>query len=105
MAAKSGRKYGKNPTTFGNALKLVEALLVFADGKIAVPPDKLQAQFQVEWVSDNQLRVSGTVTEKPNGRTKTAAKGIKKEDLLALVEAHSKGKAFNPAQKKIEAIA
>ncbi|GAB4303584.1 MAG: hypothetical protein Fur0025_44910 [Oscillatoriaceae cyanobacterium] len=104
MAAKSGRKYGKNPTTFGNVLKLVEALLVLADGKITVPPDKLKAQFKVEWVSETQLWVSGTVTTKPNGRTKTVEKGIKKEDLLALVEAYWQGKAFNPAQNKNEAI-
>ncbi|HIK11855.1 MAG TPA: hypothetical protein IGS52_16600 [Oscillatoriaceae cyanobacterium M33_DOE_052] len=83
MAAKSGRKYGKNPTTFGNALKLVEALLFLADGKIAVPPDKLKAQFKVEWVSETQLPVSGTVASKPNKRTKTIEKGIKKEGKMA----------------------
>ena len=78
--------------------------MVLADKKITVPPDKLKAQFKVEWVSETQLRVSGTVTTKPHGRPKTVEKGIKKEDLLALVEAYWQGKAFNPTQNKNEAM-
>lgn len=80
------RKYGKNETTLTNVLKLVKALLALADGEIAVPGDKLKAAFKVEWVKENELRVSGKVREKRNNRTQTVEKGITKEDLWALVE-------------------
>ena len=80
------RKYGKNATTKNNVLKLVEALLALADGEIAVPGDKLKATFNVEWVKEDELRVSGKIQQKRNNRTETVDKGITKDDLWALVE-------------------
>lgn len=80
------RKYGKNATTKNNVLKLVEALLALADGEIAVPGDKLKATFNVEWVKEDELLVSGKVQEKRKNRTQTVEKGITKEDLWTLVE-------------------
>ena len=80
------RKYAKNATTKNNVLKLVKALLALADGKIAVPEDKLKATFNVEWVKEDELRVSGNIQQKRHNRTETVDKGITKDDLWALVE-------------------
>jgi GTPase SAR1 family protein len=80
------RKYAKNATTKNNVLKLVKALLALADGKIAVPEDKLEATFNVEWVKEDELLVSGKVQQKRHNRTQTVDKGITKDDLWALVE-------------------
>ena len=71
-----GRKYGKNATTKNNVLKLVEALLALADGEIAVPGDKLKATFNVEWVKEDELLVSGKIQEKRNNRTLIVDKDV-----------------------------
>ncbi|MDQ2099199.1 MAG: HEAT repeat domain-containing protein [Tychonema bourrellyi B0820] len=94
------RKYGKNATTKNNVLKLVEALLALADGEIAVPGDKLKATFNVEWVKEDELLVSGKVQEKRKNRTQTVEKGITKEDLWTLVECL--GEALELSQPKDE---
>lgn len=93
------RKYGKNATTKNNVLKLVEALLALADGEIAVPGDKLKATFNVEWVKEDELLVSGKFQQKRNKQTKIV-EGITKEDLWALVECF--GKALELSQPKDE---
>jgi energy-coupling factor transporter ATP-binding protein EcfA2 len=93
------RKYGKNATTKNNVLKLVEALLALADGEIAVPEDKLKATFNVEWVKEDELLVSGKFQQKRNKQTKIV-EGITKEDLWALVECF--GKALELSQPKDE---
>ena len=81
------RKYAKkNPTTKNNVLKLVKALLALPDGKISVPENKLKATFNVEWVKEDELRVSGNIQQKRHNRTQTVDKGITKPDLWALVE-------------------
>ena len=107
------RKYGKNETTLTNVLKLVKALLALADGEIAVPGDKLKAAFKVEWVKEDELRVSGKVQEKRNNTTKTFEKGITKEDLWALVECFGEilelsqpkdGEKVDNAERKANAI-
>ncbi|WP_293336684.1 HEAT repeat domain-containing protein [Microcoleus sp. CAWBG58] len=94
------RKYGKNATTKNNVLTLVEALLALADGEIAVPGDKLKATFNVEWVKEDELLVSGKIQQKRNNRTQTVDKGITKDDLWALVECF--GKALELSQPKDE---
>ncbi|MEG4342727.1 NACHT domain-containing protein [Microcoleus sp. A003_D6] len=93
------RKYGKNATTKNNVFKLVEALLALADGEIDVPGDKLKATFNVEWVKENELLVSGKFQQKRNKQTKIV-EGITKEDLWALVECF--GKALELSQPKDE---
>ncbi|TAG05224.1 MAG: NACHT domain-containing protein [Oscillatoriales cyanobacterium] len=107
------RKYGKNATTKNNVLTLVEALLALADGEIAVPGDKLKATFNVEWVKENELLVSGKIQQKRNNRTQTVDKGITKDDLWTLVECFGKvlelsqpkdEKNVDNAQKRGEAI-
>ena len=80
------RKYAKNATTKNNVLKLVKALLALAEGKIAVPEDKLKATFNVEWVKEDELLVSGKIQQKRHNRTQTVDKGITKDDLWALLE-------------------
>ncbi|MEG3941351.1 NACHT domain-containing protein [Microcoleus sp. S36b_A3] len=94
------RKYGKNATTKNNVFKLVEALLALADGEIAVPGDKLKATFNVEWVKEDELLVSGKIQQKRNNKTQTVDKGITKDDLWALVECF--GKALELSQPKDE---
>ncbi|MEG5018396.1 MULTISPECIES: NACHT domain-containing protein [unclassified Microcoleus] len=109
------RKYGKNATTKKNVLKLVEALLALADGEIVVPGDKLKATFNLEWVKENELLVSGKVQvqQKRNNRSQTVDKGITKDDLWALVECFGKALELSPpkdeknvdnAQRRGEAI-
>lgn len=85
---KMGRKYGKNATTKNNVLKLVEVLLTLADEEeVTIPPDKLKVNLQVEWVTENQIEVSGTIQQEQRGkRTKTVDKGITKDDLWTLAE-------------------
>ncbi len=83
------RKYGKNATTKNNVFKLVEALLALADEEIAVPGDKLKATFNVEWVKEDELLVSGKFQQKRNKQTKIV-EGITKEDLWTLVECFGK---------------
>ncbi|WP_445244306.1 HEAT repeat domain-containing protein [Microcoleus sp. OTE_8_concoct_300] len=94
------RKYAKNATTKNNVLKLVKALLALADEKIAVPEDKLKATFNVEWVKEDELQVSGKVQQKRHKRTETVDKGITKPDLWALVECW--GEALELPQPKDE---
>lgn len=94
------RKYGKNATTKNNVFKLVEALLALANEEIAVPGDKLKATFNVEWVKENELLVSGKIQQKRNNRTETVDKGITKDDLWALVECL--GEALELSQPKDE---
>jgi len=94
------RKYAKNATTKNNVLKLVKALLALADGKIAVPGDKLKATFNVEWVKEDELLVSGKIQQKRHNRTQTVDKGITKDDLWALVECL--GEALELPQPKDE---
>ncbi|MEG3844371.1 HEAT repeat domain-containing protein, partial [Microcoleus sp. herbarium14] len=94
------RKYGKNATTKNNVFKLVEALLALADGEIVVPGDKLKATFNVEWVKEDELLVSGKIQQKRNNRTQTVEKGITKDDLWALVECL--GEALELSQPKDE---
>ncbi|UNU18152.1 NACHT domain-containing protein [Microcoleus vaginatus PCC 9802] len=93
------RKYGKNATTKNNVFKLVEALLALADEEIAVPGDKLKATFNVEWVKEDELLVSGKFQQKRNKQTKIV-EGITKEDLWTLVECF--GKALELSQPKDE---
>lgn len=94
------RKYGKNETTLSNVLKLVKALLALADEEIAVPGDKLKATFEVKWVKEDELLISGKVQQKRNNRTQTVEKGITKEDLWTLVECS--GEALELSQPKDE---
>ncbi|MEZ2272371.1 MAG: NACHT domain-containing protein [Microcoleus sp.] len=94
------RKYGKNATTKNNVFKLVEALLALADGEIVVPGDKLKATFNVEWVKEDELLVSGKIQQKRNNKTQTVEKGITKDDLWALVECL--GEALELSQPKDE---
>ncbi|MEG3978333.1 NACHT domain-containing protein, partial [Microcoleus sp. herbarium8] len=92
------RKYGKNATTKNNVFKLVEALLALADGEIAVPGDKLKATFNVEWVKEDELLVSGKIQQKRNNKTQTVDKGITKDDLWALVECLGEALELPPAK-------
>jgi len=94
------RKYAKNATTKNNVLKLVKALLALADGKIAVPEDKLKATFDVRWEKEDELLVSGKIQQKRHNRTQTVDKGITKDDLWALVECL--GEALELPQPKDE---
>jgi hypothetical protein len=95
-------KYGKNVTTLNNVKKLVKTLLVLADGENPVPNnglqvifdeeendvsvsgDKLQVIVCLKWITENQLQISGKVPQKPNN--KLVPKGVKKSDLLTLLE-------------------
>jgi HEAT repeat protein/GTPase SAR1 family protein len=92
------RKYGKNATTKNNVFKLVEALLALADGEIDVPGDKLKATFNVDWVKENELLVSGKIQQKRNNKTQIVDKGITKDDLWALVECLGKALELPPTK-------
>lgn len=104
MAEKKSRKYGKNPTTLSNALKLVEALLALADKEITVTLTRPNAQCEVEWITETQLKVSGKTEQKPKGRAKIVKEGIKKEDLYTLLELHWGAVPLKPASNRMEAI-
>jgi len=95
MAGKSGqpfkksRNYGESADDLQDRLDFVAALLALADEKITIPPDKLKTAFKLEWVTENELRVSGT-SEQPlsNGRSKRIEKGITKRELGILLEVY-----------------
>jgi len=86
---KKSRKYGESADDLQDRLDFVAALLALADEEITISPDSLKAQFKVEWVQHNELRVSGTIEQKQgNGQTKQIEQGITKKDLGVLLETY-----------------
>jgi HEAT repeat protein/energy-coupling factor transporter ATP-binding protein EcfA2 len=91
-------KYRKDKITLGNALKVVEALLILADEEITVPGDKLKATFKLEWVKEDELQVSGTVEQKRKNKIQPVEKGITKDDLWTLVECIGETLELSPSK-------
>ncbi|MEA5467274.1 NACHT domain-containing protein [Spirulina sp. 06S082] len=88
---KKSRNYGESTDDLQDRLDFVASLLALADEKIEISPDKeLKAQFKLEWVKENELRVSGTVEQQKqrNGQRKPIEKGITKKDLGILLETY-----------------
>ncbi|WP_354635317.1 HEAT repeat domain-containing protein [Planktothricoides raciborskii] len=90
-------KYRKDKITLGNVLKVVEALLTLADEEISIPGDKLKATFKLEWVKEDELRVSGKVEQKLRNKIQTSEKGITKDDLWTLTECIGKTLEISPS--------
>lgn len=114
-------KYGENVTTLNNIKKLVKTLLVLADGEmpntsvsnhglevifdedndeVFVSGGKLQVKVWLKWVKANQLQISGKVPQKPNNNLKE--KGVKKSDLLTLLECSGENLELPPPKTKEE---
>ncbi|MEG3860880.1 NACHT domain-containing protein, partial [Microcoleus sp. herbarium12] len=77
------RNSGWGETEQKNSLNLVEALLSHADESLELD-DALKTAVQVEWVSANQLRVTGKERQKTGNRIVDV--GTRKEHLVALIE-------------------
>lgn len=101
-AFKKSRNYGESADDLQDRLDFVAALLALADEKIALPPDKLKAQFKLEWVKKSELRVSGTVEQKQrNGQSKPIEKGIYRDDLGVLLETYRQAKILAAARTQM----
>ncbi|QIZ73361.1 NACHT domain-containing protein [Oxynema aestuarii AP17] len=99
---KKSRKYGESADDLQDRLDFVAALLALADEEITISPDSLKAQFKVEWVQHNELRVSGTIEQKQgNGQTKLIEKGITKKDLGVLLETYRQTTILESARDEL----
>ena len=88
-------------SVLGNTLSLVEALLLQADGE--VKDEELKTVVDVEWVTENKLRVTGFKDEQINRKRKQKEVGTKKEHLLKLLK--EAGKSLKLPFSKNEASA
>ncbi|MCC3425470.1 MAG: HEAT repeat domain-containing protein [Microcoleus sp. PH2017_01_SCD_O_A] len=77
------RNSGWGETEQKNSLNLVEALLSHADESLELD-DALKTAVQVEWVSANQLRVTGKEKQKTGNRIVDV--GTRKEHLVTLIK-------------------
>lgn len=99
---KKSRNYGESADDLQDRLDLVAALLALADEEITIPSDSLKAQFKLEWVKENELRVSGTIEQKRRNRqSKQTEKGITQDDLGVLLETYRQGEILAAARKEI----
>ncbi len=99
---KKSRKYGESADDLLDRLDFVEALLALADEEITLPPDKLKAQFKLEWVKESELRVSGTSEQKQrNGQSKPIEKGIHRDDLGVLLETYRQANILAEARTQM----
>jgi predicted NACHT family NTPase len=81
-----------------NALNLVEALLKQADNEF--DELELKAAVDVEWLTQNKLRVTGKEKQKRGKREQIVEVGTRKEHLVKLV--NKTGKSLNLPQRKKE---
>jgi predicted NACHT family NTPase len=81
-----------------NALNLVEALLKQADNEF--DDLELNAAVDVEWLTENKLRVTGKEKQKRGKREQIVEVGTRKEHLVKLV--NKTGKSLNLPQRKKE---
>jgi HEAT repeat protein len=81
-----------------NALNLVEALLKQADNEF--DDLELNAAVDVEWLTENKLRVTGKEKQKRRNREQIVEVGTRKEHLVKLV--NEAGKSLNLPQRKKE---
>ncbi|AFY80902.1 NACHT domain-containing protein [Oscillatoria acuminata] len=99
-----GRNYGESTDDLKDRLDFVAALLALADDEITIPPDKLKAQFKLEWVKTkaDELRISGFIEQKQrNGQIKPIEKGIHRDDLGVLLETYRNTTILKAARKEI----
>ncbi|MBD2063339.1 NACHT domain-containing protein [Funiculus sociatus GB2-A5] len=92
------RNIGWREPAKSNAIKLLEALLSLADGW-ELDDCELKAAVQVEWVSENKLRVTGKVKQKRGKRETTVEIGTTKKALVKLVEKAGKSLEFPQRQQ------
>ncbi|MDL5046820.1 NACHT domain-containing protein, partial [Oscillatoria amoena NRMC-F 0135] len=99
---KKSRKYGKSAEDLQDRLDFVAALLALADEEITIPPDPLKAQFKLEWVKEDELRVSGILEQKQrNGQIKRIEKGITKKELGVLLETYRQKPILEAARDEL----
>ncbi|OAB57490.1 histidine kinase [Phormidium willei BDU 130791] len=99
---KKSRKYGESAEDLQDRLDFVAALLALADEEIAIPPDKHKAQFKLEWVKADELRVSGILEQKQrNGQIKRIEKGITKKELGVLLETYRQKPILETARDEL----
>ncbi|MCT7969330.1 HEAT repeat domain-containing protein [Laspinema sp. D1] len=102
---KKSRNYGKSADDLQDRLDFVAALLALADTdkeKIPIPPGPLKAQFKLDWVKINELKVSGTIEEQQrNGQTKKIEIGITQDSLGRLLEIYLQKPIQENARKTI----
>ncbi len=95
------RNSGWGETEQKNSLNFVEALLSHADEELELD-DALKTAVQVEWVTANQLRVTGKEKQKRGNRIVEV--GTRKEHLVALIKKTGKrlelGKRQGSQQEK-----
>ncbi|MBD1905451.1 MULTISPECIES: NACHT domain-containing protein [Cyanophyceae] len=94
------RNIGWREPAKSNAIKLLEALLSLADGW-ELDDCELKAAVQVEWVSENKLRVTGKDKDKKKSekRETTVEIGTTKKALVKLVEKAGKSLEFPKRQQ------
>jgi HEAT repeat protein/signal recognition particle GTPase len=85
MAEKGVHKFGREEHFKQNVLKLVKALLLLASPDFTLDDSELKAAVQVEWISENTLKVSGEYKKK-NKRGEQVVPGITKQALWQLAE-------------------
>lgn len=99
---KKSRKYGESAADLHDRLDFVAALLALADEKITVSLASLKAQFKLEWVKEDELRVSGLSERKQrNGQSKQEERGTTQDDLGVLLENYRQGKISAAARKEL----
>ncbi len=77
-------------------------MLALADEEITIPPDPLKAQFKLEWVKEDELRVSGIIEQKQrNGQIKRIEKGITKKELGVLLETYRQKPILETARDEL----
>jgi hypothetical protein len=81
-----------------NALNLVEALLKQADNEF--DDLELKAAVDVEWLTENKLRVTGKEKQKRRNREQIVEVGTRKEHLVKLVEQGWQTLKTSSSQKK-----
>ncbi|MBD2006673.1 MULTISPECIES: hypothetical protein [Cyanophyceae] len=92
------RNIGWGEPAKSNAIKLLEALLSLADGW-ELDDCELKAAVQVEWVSENKLRVTGKGKQKRGKRETIVEIGTTKKALVKLVEKAGKSLEFPQRQQ------
>ncbi|QJB25850.1 HEAT repeat domain-containing protein [Limnospira fusiformis] len=99
---KKSRKYGESAEDLQDRLDFVAALLAWDDKEITIPPDSLKAQFELEWVKEDELRVSGILEQKQrNGQIKRIEKGITKKELGILLETYRQKPILEAARDEL----
>ncbi len=99
---KKSRNYGESAEDLQDRLDFVAALLALADEEITIPPDPLKAQFKLEWVKADELRVSGIIEQKQrNGQIKRIEKGITKKELGVLLETYRQKPLLESARDEL----